>query len=175
VRFTPEVCAQDDAPKGRRSTSTRGPPARKVTPQRKQNNRKAQQRYREKKKTQAKELEIRIAMLTTELENMKTVQGQASQLQEENARLRAALGEQHEAAAALKAEAADDESDEVEESPKNLGGPAYDDIVAHLLVVKREMHELLKAASISVAEVECAPTHGTGCACGRQACGGASQ
>jgi regulator of replication initiation timing len=152
------VCAQADAArKGHKSVCARGAAAYKVTPQRKQSNRKSQQRYREKCKKEFEELEHRVAVLTTALENMRAVQGQASRLQEENERLRAAVGDQQEAAAALKTEAAGDESDEGEESPKTQGGPAYDDI-ARLLDVKREMRELLQAASISDAKVECAPT-----------------
>lgn len=86
----------------RRSARGAAAAARKVTPQRKQNNRKAQQRYREKRKAQAAELELKVALLTTELDNMKAVQGQATQLQEENAKLRAALGKQQETLSALK-------------------------------------------------------------------------
>lgn len=70
--------------------------SRKVTPQRKQNNRKAQQRYREKRKQQAANLEAQVVLLTSELDSMKSVQGEASKLQEENARLRAQL-ERHQA------------------------------------------------------------------------------
>lgn len=94
---------EDDGKPGRRSArSAAAAAARKVTPQRKQNNRKAQQRYREKRKAQAAELELKVALLTTELENMKAVQGQATQLQEENAKLRAALGKHQENITALK-------------------------------------------------------------------------
>ena len=199
--------------------------ARKVTPQRKQNNRKAQQRYREKRKAQAQELEVKVALLTTELEKMKAVQGQASQLAEENARLRAALGEQQETTQVLKVRVsaqvllcsmlyynhvrtchshaaahsscaqrgaseyiqrccavvvanalcvavkwsalhalalsmqADQAEDSDSWSPKAKEGPSYDDVVAHLYVVKRSMQELLQGDNIPVDSVRYAAPH----------------
>ena len=65
--------------------------------QRKQNNRDAQARYREKRKARGAELQARVAELNSELDSLKLVPEQAAALEAENARLRAAVDwrEQH--------------------------------------------------------------------------------
>jgi Basic region leucine zipper len=67
---------------------------RKVTPQRKQNNRKAQQRYREKRKAQAADMEQRVAALTSELEMLQAFKARASTISGENEQLRNMLQQQ---------------------------------------------------------------------------------
>jgi Basic region leucine zipper len=76
--------------------------ARKVTPQRKQNNRKAQQRYREKRKAQAADMEQRVSALTSELEALQTVKARAEAVTGENEQLRLRLQEQAEQIEQLK-------------------------------------------------------------------------
>lgn len=81
-------CVQDDelGSKGRR-----GPGGRKVTPQRKKNNRKAQQRYREKRKQQAAEREEQVAVLSSQLAAMQTIQNEHAVVSSENVQLREVL------------------------------------------------------------------------------------
>lgn len=72
--------------KGKRSTG-----GRKVTPQRKQNNRKAQQRYREKRKQQAAEREQQVAVLSSQLAAMQSIQNEHAAVSTENVHLREVL------------------------------------------------------------------------------------
>ena len=78
---------QDEEP----SKGRRGPGGRKVTPQRKQNNRKAQQRYREKRKQQAAERENQVAVLSSQLAAMQSIQNEHAAVSSENVHLREAL------------------------------------------------------------------------------------
>lgn len=75
---------------------------RKVTPQRKQNNRKAQQRYREKRKQQAADMEQRVEALSSELEALRALQTRADAVLGENEHLRSQLREQTAEIARLK-------------------------------------------------------------------------
>lgn len=62
-----------------------------MTPQRKQNNRKAQQRYREKRKQQAAERENQVAVLSSQLAAMQSIQNQHAAVSSENVHLRKVL------------------------------------------------------------------------------------
>jgi hypothetical protein len=84
--------------KGRRG----GGGARKVTPQRKQNNRKAQQRYREKRKAQAAEREQQVAMLSSQLAAMQNIQNEHAAVSTENVHLREILDQKEQEIEELK-------------------------------------------------------------------------
>jgi predicted RNase H-like nuclease (RuvC/YqgF family) len=85
-----EEAASPQAPVPRRGSGTR-----KVTAQRKQNNRKAQQRYREKRKQQALEMEQQVAALTNQLDAMQRIQAEKDALSGDNAALRDMLAQKN--------------------------------------------------------------------------------
>lgn len=70
---------------------SRGGGGRKVTPQRKKNNRMAQQRYREKRKMQAAERENQMAVLSSQLAAMQSIQDEHAAVSSENVALREIL------------------------------------------------------------------------------------
>ena len=94
---TAPIAASTTKQTGKGGRRRRAAPARKVTMQRKQNNRDAQARYRERRKARGAELHARVAELISELDLLKLVPEQAAALEAENARLRAAVDwrEQH--------------------------------------------------------------------------------
>jgi hypothetical protein len=139
-----------------------------VAPRRKSSNRAAQVRYRaaqvryrEKRKAQAAELEEQVAVLTTELAHMEAVQS-------ENARLRDALARAQERGAAptgvagvatgvngVDTDIEFDVDGNVVEAKRERDVAAYDEAVAHQLVIRGRMQQLLEAAGVSVAAVTC--------------------